>query len=76
MEGREDTGWLHHDFTPGGSGASSSGKLIRGVGGWGGGGMFAAQISSNVRPRTLGEAQLGPAIPREGRDFGGTGPGN
>ena len=35
VEGREDAGWLHHDFTPGGGGTTSSEKrrLIRGGGG-------------------------------------------
>ena len=38
MEGREDTGWYHHDFTSGGSGSSSSGKRRLILGGGGGGG--------------------------------------
>ena len=60
MEGREETGWLHHDFTSGGGGPSSSGKrrLIRGGGG------FAARISSKIRPQDPGGGATQIAAPR------------
>ena len=63
LEGREDTGWLHDDFTPGGSRASSSGKrqLIRGEG-------FTARISSKVRPQDPGGGAARIAVPREVMD--------
>ena len=50
VEGREDTGWFHHDFISGGGGSSSGGKrrLIRGGGG------VAARISSKIRPQDPG----------------------
>ena len=71
MGGREDTGWLCDDFTPGSDGASSSGKrrLI-----WGGGGGavadFATRISSKVRPQDpRGGGCSTFTVPREGVDI-------
>ena len=59
MDGREDTGSLHHDLTSGGGGTLSSGKrrLIRGG--------FAARISSKVRPQDTGGEAARIAVPRE-----------
>ena len=61
MEGREDTGWLHHDFTSGGGRSVVERRLIRGGGGEGG---FAARISSTIRPQDPGGGATGIAALR------------
>ena len=63
MEGGDDTGWFHYDFTSCGGGQSSSGKrrlILRG----GGGGGFAVRISSKTRLQDPGGGAARIAAPR------------